>query len=93
MSDLTDRQLTVLRLTADGHTNLEIGEALFVSRRVVTNDLEQVRKFLGARTTIHAVAQAYRTGVLAGADVEQVRMLQLAADMGYRIALVPLEGA
>jgi len=48
-SKLTAREHQVLRLVAQGHTDAQIAEALFVSVRTVQNHLAHVRDKTGAR--------------------------------------------
>ena len=50
---LTDRQLEVLALLAEGNTNAEIATRLYVSRRTVDNHVAAVltRLGVGSRTT------------------------------------------
>lgn len=93
MSGLTPRQLACLRLIADGHTYTEIGRKLDVAERTVKFHLTDARTALRARNTIHAVAIGYQRGHLACGPVEDLALLRKAREMGYRIALVPLEDA
>jgi DNA-binding NarL/FixJ family response regulator len=48
-SKLTIREHEVLRLVAQGHTDAQIADALFISRRTVQNHLAHVRDKTGAR--------------------------------------------
>ena len=57
---LTARELEVLRLIADGCTDREIGEALFVSRRTVTSHVASILTKLGVASRAAAVAYAFR---------------------------------
>lgn len=61
---ITLRELAVLRLVAEGFTNAEIGEHLFITVRTVKYHSASVRRKLGARTPAHAVALGYRSGLL-----------------------------
>lgn len=61
---ITLRELAVLRLVAEGFTNAEIGEHLFITVRTVKHHSASVRRKLGARTPAHAVALGYRSGLL-----------------------------
>jgi two-component system response regulator NreC len=56
--ELTDRQLAVLRMVAMGHTALEIGEALQLSRRTVEFHRGAICNKLGLRTTAELVIYA-----------------------------------
>lgn len=55
-SDLTPRELDVMRLTAEGCLNNEIAEAMSVTRQTIQNHKKAVFDKLGARTGAHAVA-------------------------------------
>jgi DNA-binding NarL/FixJ family response regulator len=57
---LTRRELEVLRLMADGLTNQEIADALFVSHRTVASHASSILAKLGLRSRSAAVAYAIR---------------------------------
>ncbi|HYX75881.1 MAG TPA: response regulator transcription factor, partial [Gaiellaceae bacterium] len=59
---LTARELEVLRLLAEGHTNAAIGERLYVSPRTVDRHVSSLLRKLDARTRGQAVAAARRHG-------------------------------
>lgn len=61
---LTDRQLQVLRLRAEGVGNAGIARRLWLSPDSVAQHLRLAREKLGARDTTHAVALAYERGLL-----------------------------
>jgi DNA-binding NarL/FixJ family response regulator len=46
---LADREQEVLRLVADGHTDKEISERLYISPRTVQNHLTHIRRKTGLR--------------------------------------------
>jgi LuxR family transcriptional regulator, maltose regulon positive regulatory protein len=52
------RELEVLRLVADGRSNRQVAEALFISEVTVKSHLTRVHRKLGARSRTHAVAIA-----------------------------------
>jgi non-specific serine/threonine protein kinase len=60
---LTARELDVLRLLADGLTNHEIADALYVSRRTVATHVDHILTKLDARSRTAAVAYAIRNGL------------------------------
>ncbi len=64
-SILTVREQGVLRLVADGHTNREIGDRLFISEKTVSVHVSNAMKKLGALSRYEAVATADRLGLLA----------------------------
>jgi DNA-binding CsgD family transcriptional regulator len=61
---LTDRQLEVLRLLADGLTNTEIAERLVVSPRTVEHHVAAVLTKLDAGTRREAVRRALTAGIV-----------------------------
>ena len=65
---LTNRQLDVVRLIAEGLTNLEIADALYVSRRTVDNHVSAILTRLGVASRSDAVTAAAALGLL---DAEQ----------------------
>ncbi|MEU9187450.1 AAA family ATPase [Streptomyces sp. NPDC048484] len=67
---LTERQLQVMRLLAQGLTNPEIAERLVVSVRTVDNHVAAVLDKLGARTRRQAAARATELGILPGRDTQ-----------------------
>lgn len=62
--ELTKRELEVLRLVADGLTNPQIGERLFLSRKTVGIHVSRILDKLGAHTRGAAAAIARRDGLL-----------------------------
>lgn len=69
---LTDRELTVLRLVAEGFTNVQIGARLYLSRHTVKEHLGHAMQKLGATNRVRAVGKASRLGLLgeSGSDRE-----------------------
>jgi DNA-binding NarL/FixJ family response regulator len=61
---LTSRELTVLRLLAEGETTRGIAEQLNYCERTVKNIVRDVLAKLGCRTRAQAVALATRAGVI-----------------------------
>jgi DNA-binding NarL/FixJ family response regulator len=62
--DLTERELQVLRGMAEGKSNAEIGRELFVSEDTVKTHARRLFRKLGARDRAHAVASAFRAGLV-----------------------------
>ncbi len=60
---LTGREREVLRLLADGLTNREIANALYVSLRTVATHVDHILTKLGVRSRTAAVAFAVRNGL------------------------------
>jgi LuxR family transcriptional regulator, maltose regulon positive regulatory protein len=62
-SDLTKREMEVLRLVAEGMNNQSIAERLFVSDHTVHRHLANILRKLSVSTRAAAVAQAARRGL------------------------------
>jgi DNA-binding CsgD family transcriptional regulator/tetratricopeptide (TPR) repeat protein len=62
---LTGRELTVLRLVADGRTNRQIGDALNLSQHTVANHLRSILLKTGCANRTEAATYAQRQGLLA----------------------------
>jgi non-specific serine/threonine protein kinase len=62
-ADLTPRELEVLKLLADGYTNQEIADRLYVSRRTAATHVDHILTKLDVPSRTAAVAWAVRTGV------------------------------
>ncbi|MGZ4227873.1 MAG: helix-turn-helix transcriptional regulator [Solirubrobacteraceae bacterium] len=64
---LTTRELEVLRLVAEGRSNGEIAEQLFISRKTASVHGSNILAKLGVTTRVQAAAVAHRRGI-AGAE-------------------------
>jgi DNA-binding CsgD family transcriptional regulator len=60
---LTARELEVLRLVAEGHSNGEIAEQLFISRKTASVHVSNILAKLGVTTRVQAAALAHRRGI------------------------------
>ncbi len=63
-SGMTERELSVLRLLADGLDTNEVGAHLFYSERTVKNIIHDVTSRLELRNRTHAVAYAIKQGLI-----------------------------
>jgi DNA-binding NarL/FixJ family response regulator len=61
---LTDREVKVLKLLADGLGTADVGRSLFLSERTVKNIVHDVTSRLNLRNRTHAVAYALRQGLI-----------------------------
>jgi len=61
---LTDREVAVLTLLADGHDTAEVGRRLFYSERTVKNVVHDITSRFDLRNRTHAVAFAIREGYI-----------------------------
>jgi len=66
--DLTERELDVLRLVAQGRSNAEIAEALYLSPGTVKTHVGHILAKLGARDRTQAVIVAYESGLVRPGD-------------------------
>jgi DNA-binding NarL/FixJ family response regulator len=64
LSRLTDRELAVLRLIAQGMSNAEIGAMLFLSEATVKTHVGRLLRKLGCRDRVQAVVFAFRSGFI-----------------------------
>jgi DNA-binding NarL/FixJ family response regulator len=63
-SGLTDREVSVLKLVADGYDTNEIASTLAYSERTIKNTIHDVTTRLNLRNRTHAVAYALREGLI-----------------------------
>jgi DNA-binding CsgD family transcriptional regulator len=63
-AELTNREVEVLRLIAEGLRNAEVAERLILSPRTVDHHVSAILRKLGARTRVEAAAAAARLGLI-----------------------------
>jgi len=64
LSGLTEREVEVLRLVAQGRSNTEIAEQLFLSYATVKTHVARILAKTGARDRVQAVVAAYESGLV-----------------------------
>lgn len=63
-AELSERELSILWRVAAGGTNREIGKDLYIEVNTVKSHVSRICTKLGARGRSHAVALAFRKGIL-----------------------------
>ena len=61
---LSEREIKILRLAAEGLSNPQIGERLHLSRHTIKEYLSNAMRKLGVSTRVEAVLAASRRGLL-----------------------------
>ncbi|MGH8875298.1 MAG: LuxR C-terminal-related transcriptional regulator [Acidimicrobiia bacterium] len=64
VSGLTEREIEVLRLVAEGYDTAELARQLAYSERTIKNDIHDITARLCLRNRTHAVAYAVREGLI-----------------------------
>jgi DNA-binding CsgD family transcriptional regulator len=76
---LTAREMYVVRGMAQGKPNAEIGRELFISEDTVKTHARRLFRKLSAKDRAHAVALAFRAGLLSADTVDVVPSLLVQA--------------
>lgn len=66
LAELTAREFEILRLVADGRTNAEIADRLFISEKTVKSHVSNVLGKLHLADRTKAAAYAWRSGLMRG---------------------------
>jgi len=78
-TQLSERQTSILTLIAQGKTNQQIADTLYLSQNTVKWYLQQIYQELGARNRVQAVRLAREQGLLITSSVEAVANQNLPA--------------
>jgi len=65
-SDLSTRELEVLRLIAAGQSDGEIAETLFISKKTASVHVAHIKSKLGARSRVEIATQGLALGLIHG---------------------------
>jgi DNA-binding NarL/FixJ family response regulator len=63
VDELTEREREIFRLVADGLSNTEIGERLYISETTVKTHVSHLFSKLGVRDRVQAIVIAYQSGL------------------------------
>jgi len=76
LSDLSTRELEVLRLLAEGRTSPQIADTLGIGYKTAANTCSRIRGKLGAATTADCIRAALRLGLIVGDGSSRAIRLQ-----------------
>lgn len=76
LPELTDREIEVLRLVADGLNNAEIARRLFLSEKTVRNHISSIFGKLQVDDRAQAIVRARRVGLGSAEPGDQERMTE-----------------
>jgi DNA-binding NarL/FixJ family response regulator len=62
--DLSEREIEILQLIAEGWPAAEVAQRLFIARKTVSSHVERIFAKLGVHTRAQAVAIAYEAGLI-----------------------------
>ena len=62
--DISERELEVLKLIADGFTNVEIADKIFLSKRTIEGHRQSLIEKMNVKNTAELVKVAFQSGIL-----------------------------
>ncbi len=62
--DFTQREIEIIKLLADGFTNKEIGDKLFISHRTVDTHRTNIMKKVGVNNVAGLISFAIKNGLV-----------------------------
>ncbi|MEI2273416.1 response regulator transcription factor [Sphingobacterium sp. ML3W] len=62
--DISERELEVLKLIADGFTNMEIADKIFLSKRTIEGHRQSLIEKMNVKNTAELVKVAFQSGIL-----------------------------
>jgi DNA-binding NarL/FixJ family response regulator len=63
IQELSEREIDVLKLICEEHTNQVIGDKLFISKRTVEGHRQRILEKVGAKNTVGLVVYAIANGI------------------------------
>ena len=63
LKELSDREIDILKLICEEHTNQVIGDKLFISKRTVEGHRQRILEKVGAKNTVGLVVYAIANGI------------------------------
>lgn len=77
---LTDREVEILQLVAEGGSAAEVASQLYISRKTVSSHMQRIFTKLGVHSRAQAVAVAYSEGLIRVAPRHEVQAHAVPAD-------------
>jgi DNA-binding NarL/FixJ family response regulator len=79
-AELTDREVEILQLVAEGGSAAEVASQLYISRKTVSSHMQRIFTKLGVHSRAQAVAVAYAAGLISVSPHHEVQAHGVPAD-------------